>query len=421
MLTRITCVAVSVLCVLSLSSSVRADRQAVERVLKSMQTAVLAGNGEDYLVHVAKDEPNFRKEQENWAKDLATHKPIAFTLAIADVPERTSTFGDSNAEFELVMSWTMPGLGEDGGNLTRTTSYPVRFAKDGESGAWLYHGERWLALEGTDAAGDSGASHKARALYLEGYEGVAKLIVEVLPEVRDRVHEGFELTVDRVQEIKVYPTMRHLQSSIYLSYTDPLSGWNEPKESIKLVVSTKAGKRMLRILLAHEYAHVATFEMGEKATDAPWWVLEGVAELAAEAVSGPTADQTVIAWAKRDRLEPWENLTDFRSVPGELHKHVYKQGQHMLAYLSERFGRSTRNLWLRAMSDGQNIDNASSNVLGISFAKLDADWRAEVARLVEEAKASEASKEAGKDTPETSPPSSEKDIKPPAEPAPAKP
>ena len=386
-------VGVCVVAIAACASSVRADRQAVEGVLKSMQDAVLAGKGEDYLRHVAQDDPNFRKEQENWAKDLKDHTPIAFTLAIADAPGRETNFTEESAKFELIMSWTMAGLGDAGGNLTRTTSYPVRFAKDAESGAWLYHGERWIVLEGTDTPGDARASHEARAMYLEGYEDVAKLIVEVLPEVRDRVHEGFELSVNRVQEVKVYPTMRHLQASIYLSYVDPLSGWNEPKESIKLVVSPKAGKRSLKTLLAHEYAHVATFEMGEKATDAPWWVLEGVADLAAESFGGGTADWQVINWAKRDRLEAWENLSDFRSVPSELHGHVYKQGQHMLGYISERFGRSMRNLWLRALAAGQSVEDASKNVLGISFAALDADWRAEVSRLVERARERDAQKQ----------------------------
>jgi hypothetical protein len=131
-------------------------------------------------------------------------------------------------------------------------------------------------------------------------------------------------------------------------------------------------------LLAHEYGHVATFEMGPRATDMPWWVLEGAAELAAEGYTRNPArnlNRQMEGMARAGWLAAWEDLADFR---GEAQNHVwavYTQGHHMLGYISDRFGRSARNRWLRLMAQGRTIDSATTEALGLSFDQLDADWR----------------------------------------------
>ena len=204
-----------------------------------------------------------------------------------------------------------------------------------------------------------------RARFFTGFEEVARRVVEVLPEVRAHVDNGFEIVIERVQEVKIYPTMRHLQASIYLSYVDGLSGWNEPGEAIKLLASNKSKEAGLRSLLAHEYGHVATFEYGPRASDMPWWVLEGVADLSAEkfvARSGGYEDapgeygrdarSAGERWARRGNIAAWNDIADFRATERKWMGHVYKQGQHMLGHVSRQFGRGTRNQWLRAMAQG---------------------------------------------------------------------
>ena len=66
--------------------------------------------------------------------------------------------------------------------------------------------------------------------------------------------------------------------------------------------------------------------------------------------------------------------------------HVYRQGQHMSAYITQRFGRTKRNNWLRAMANGASIDEASVKELGVpgGFAEIDRDWRSEVMSRVRE-------------------------------------
>lgn len=427
-----------------------AARAAVETVLESMERAVLAGDADGYLAYIAQDDSVFLQEQRMWAADLKRHVPDKFDLRIVDPAERKANEEASNADsagaedkdatkeedgvqadfpfeftadravFELEMSWeiTVPladGETGDPDHLVRNVSYPVVFERQGER--WLFRGERWVEIRGEagqkqeppaiDAAaeaggdGDTQPSAPANAaastrdnvvLCFPGYEELAKRIAEVLPAVRAHVDEGFGAEVPHRQVVKIYPTMRHLQASIYLSYVDGLSGWNEPKESIKVLGNPAATRASLRPLLAHEYGHVATFEMGPKATDIAWWAIEGVAELASSGFRRNAmrrVEERVLKWAEDDELAPFASITDFRNTPRQYMSRVYTQGHHMIAYIADRFGRGKLNDWFRAMANGSTMDDATRSVLGVEggFGALDADWRAELSRSVAAEKA----------------------------------
>ncbi len=344
----------------SSSADPASARAGIEAVLREMTAAVLAGDPEAYLRHVWKGEADWAKEQENWAADLKRHVPEQFEFSILD---GELSLSDGWAEGEVRMSWKV-----DGGPR-RSLDLPARFA-EGDSGGWQYAGERWGVLEGD----------KVRVFFPEGFDAAAQVVADEMPAVRERVHEGFELMDDdivgRVQQVKLYATMEHLQQSIYLSYEEPLGGWNEPGEAIKLLASAVRRRGSARKLLAHEYGHVATFELGDKAPKMPWWALEGVAELSAEAFAGGSPDSLVRMWARNGDLLEWNQLADFRGEARGHPMHVYKQGQHMLGYISERWGRSGRNTWLTRMAGGESLDEATQGALGITFEQLDREWRA---------------------------------------------
>lgn len=337
-------------------------RSEIDELLRQISAAVLAGDQEAYLSHVLRTDPCFAKEQENWAKDLGRAKPERFEVSLTDAE---LTLGADGAEGRIRWAWRMPDKSD------RRVNFIARFAR-GESG-WLYAGEKWHILEG----------ERCRVSYAEGLEDAARIVVDVLPEVRAHVHEGFELTDDhhlteRIQQVKLYNSMRHLQHSIYLSYSDSLGGWNEPDEAVKVLSRSGATRTSLRVLLGHEYGHVATFELGPKASDMPWWILEGVAELSAEAYSKDDefVQAAVRGWAASDGLVEWDRLADFRGEATQHMSHVYTQGHHMLGYISTRFGRAGRNRWLRAMAQGAALEQATTSELGLSFEQLDKDWRA---------------------------------------------
>lgn len=352
-------------------------RPQLTAVLRSMTAAVAAANQEGYLAQVARTDPVFLKEQQNWAKDLARIAPESIDIALDELPLKVEA--DGGAVGLLSMKWRMP-KGKD-----RSIQFPARFVK-GETG-WLYAGEKWNVLEGPGS----------RVLYEdESLKDVAALVAEVMPEVRTHVHEGFELTEDKsitehVQEVKLYTSMRHLQHSIYLSYTDGLSGWNEPGEAIKILSSPRTNKRTLRVLLAHEYGHVATFHLGPKSTDMPWWILEGVAELSSEEFSGNSGSnhRQMQRWAKSGGLVEWDKLADFHGEAANHQQNVYSQGHHMVSFVSTTFGRTGRNKWLRELSQGTSLADATDKTLGISFEELDRRWRDSL-KPVEEEKKEEA-------------------------------
>jgi hypothetical protein len=354
--------------VLAWSGPAWADRGQVRKALDAMQVAVLAGDKDAYLSHVWKDDPIFLQEQKAWAADFDRHRTQAFTLGVDE--EKPADFGEERAAFTLVMAWSM---GDDVPHAkNRKVSYPVVFRlKDGE---WLYAGEDWKVLEAPGVNGSAGAVAK----YLDTAEHPAQNVVDVLPEVRARVDEGFENKITRVQEVKLYNSMRHLQASIYLSYTDGLGGWNEPGESIKLLTDGCRTTQAARPLVAHEYGHCATFEYGPQTSKMPWWVLEGVAELAAEEFSRGRAgvEARVQRWAKRGGLAPWDEMADFHTCPDKWQGHVYTQGHHMIGFVSEQFGRSGRNAWLKAMAQGKTLDEATREVFKMSFEDLSTKWRA---------------------------------------------
>ncbi len=334
-------------------------------LLERLEAAVLAGDAEAYLANIDTSVPEWATEQANWDADLAEHTPETFDLEIAK--ERIPGIYNTTTSIiaTLRMSWQLPDARE------HHVEFPAHFLRD-ETGTWRFAGEAW-----TTAASDDSQN---LVLYLDAdLEEVAERIIEIMPGIREHVDEGFETSLDHPQVIKLYTDMQHLQQSIYLSYTDPLGGWNEPGEAIKIIASPRSNARRLRNLLAHEYGHVATFTYAPNATDnIPWWAAEGVAELAAERYAGTRArasvTEAVRAWADAGTLANWEDMADFRKTPTHLYPYVYRQSHQFLGYISERFGRTARNQWLLLLAQGSTTDEASTKAFGVDFEVLDRQW-----------------------------------------------
>ncbi len=342
-----------------------AVRAGVEAALKALEAAVAARDEKAFLAGNDTGDPVFAMEQKNWFADVLRTAPERFEIALEGEPVLRA---DGSAAAKVRTTWQMPGAKE------RFVSLPTRFARSGSG--WLYAGEDWRVKE----------RDNVRVLYMgSGLDEVAEKVIDLLPDIRRHVHEGFELSehkpiTERLQEVKLYPTMKHLQYSIYPSYEDGLGGWNEPGESIKLLTRAGSSAGYLKTLLAHEYGHVASFELGPRANDMAWWILEGVAELAAAEYtgSGRQVDRMVRRWKDTGNLIEWHRLADFRGEATNHSGHVYNQGHHMLAYITKTFGRTKRNDWMRAMATGASLDDATRRVLGLSFDELDADWRASI-------------------------------------------
>ncbi len=350
-----------------------AVRAQIEEVLTRMEAAVLASDADAYLACVSDADANFRMEQINWAADLARHRPSAFDLAIGG-PGAGDAFTDARAEFTLVMTYTI-----DAGHARALpfarASCPVVFTRDDPDGEgpeparWFFRGENWIvrAADGFDVR------------YFPGAEDVVDQVLAAFPVAKAHVDAGFEIENRTPQQIKLYRDMEHLKAWVYLSMPDTvLGGWNEPGESIKFMETYARDVRGWTRAFAHEYGHVATWELGDKAKGMPWWVAEGAAELAAEAFDadkGARNDALIRRLAARGELAPWDQISDYDEAPARLKYLAYEQGRHFVGYFSQRWGRSGRNAWLRAITGGATVDAATREVTGMSFDELDAAWR----------------------------------------------
>lgn len=372
----------------SAHASVRVDdaRSAVALVLDRMETAVLSADQSAYMACVTTTDPVWRQEQTAWARDLSRHVPDQFELAIDDAPEndqpQAAEAGDEDAavtdgadvpsgehHVRLRMTWTTPGA-----TSARTLRFTARFVREGD--AWLYGGEVWhrITLPPDPARGFYGVT----VCHADGLEAQARRIADGMARVRNRVDRLFGIVVAKPQEVKLYTSMRHLQASIYLSYTDGLGGWNEPGESIKLLAARGGGGGGgLSTVVSHEYGHVVTFEFGHAITDAPWWVLEGIAEVAAGAASGRTdrRDAGLLAAVERGGLAPFEGMSDFRNTQARWRGLVYSQGASMMDFIGRAHGNEARNHLLRLLAAKITLDEASRTALGEPFAEVDARWR----------------------------------------------
>ena len=335
--------------------------QGIESTILAMEAAVLDADVDAYMSRIVDDDSEFWHEQKYFANDLTRFKPEEFDLAIENA--RSEGDNDRVVTGKLSMSWKIPD------RAARTMVHDVTFRRTDLG--WKYAGEVWANHQGPGVL----------VLHPKGFDDVATEAVESFSEVRGRVEEAFELNETdfpkHIQKIKIYGSMKHLQASICLSYEDGLGGWNEPNESIKLLAGrNSASKGSLKTVLSHEYGHNCTFQLGPKANEMPWWVLEGVAELCAENVAGARApDRRVESWARRGQLADWADLADFHNMKPGLSGKVYTQGHHMMKYISEEVGREGRNRWMRLQSNGKTMDEATQEVFGFDFAALDAQWR----------------------------------------------
>ena len=344
-------------------------RHELTSTLASMSAAAIAGDAEAYLEHIATDEPEFLVEQQAWAKDIRRIAPTELRYELLTEPTIND---DGTATADLRVTWNT----ENWERPARTIEYPARFVQ--HDGAWRYGGRDWLEA---DAEG-------LRVLYAPGLAAQADAAAAFWPEVKAHVEAGFETVLDHPQVVKMYTNMEELQFTIFPAYAEPLGGWNEPGESIKLIAGD-FGPGYLKTVLAHEYGHALTFAMGgpdiplaiERAHAMPWWLLEGTAELAAQRFSGgwSRTSRIVQQWHTQGELIPWDRITDFYETDPADYMFVYSMSHHMVGYMSERFGRSARNTLLRTMMHGASLDEACREVFGIPFTELDADWRASIA------------------------------------------
>lgn len=338
----------------------------VDTLLLSMEEAVNRDDAGAYMALIDTSDPIWATEQRAWVTDSIKREVEYVTIERAwDAVIEMNDHDEAVTTIEIV--WHLPGE-----QLDRSNTFDARFVPVGLSdGAWVFGGRAWRKrnseIEGVVVYSD------------ELYKGLDARIAARVPMLREEIESALGAKIEGDVSVKVYPDVASLQASISMAYTDPLSGWNEPGESIKILGRDELDGERLDTLLAHEIGHAVSFEMGEQIIRAPWWVLEGIAEVASDPFRDTSPDvrmKRILAMHKDGELRDWEQLADFR---GEANNHamfVYLQGWAMVHHITEFYGVDARNQWLAEMGSGLSLDEASRGALGVSFGSLDSQWRA---------------------------------------------
>jgi hypothetical protein len=326
-----------------------------------MQAAVQSSDQDAYLALVDLSDPVFALEHTRWSDDWAGPNPVAeYSLQLADV----EITGES-AVGMLTVSWSVAA-----DNALRSASFAARFTHS--SGRWLYAGEAWVSRR---------VEHFT-VLVAPGLEATVPAIVADLPGIFDHVTTSLDYVPTASMEIKVYADAGALVANTLLSLPD-IHGWNEPGEALKLRLDPDLPS--LSPVIAHEFTHFVVFDRaGTQRSRMPWWLDEGLATYVAEAYEAPEQGRErlarVIEWQGADELAAWASMAVFEETGRELWQFVYPQGYAMVRYVTEEYGAGARNAWLAAMATELVIDDATPTTLGVSFGKLDANFRRWLAR-----------------------------------------
>lgn len=347
------------------------ESRRVRSVVGAMQSAIERDDPGAYMAQINPSDPVLITEHRAWFADLDV-SPVNELHIELDETEPVMLNEDGSVIAQLRITWQVPSEEE-----TRRYDIPARFEPIGTPGGqWHFAGRAWdIAM--LDSPG-------VRIYCDEAHAAIAQLARERVPVLRDAIalDMGIDPSGGDLHEVvvKIYPKMRELQASIYPSYTAGISGWNEPGESIKILGRDEMEQDRLDPLLAHELGHAVSFEYGPVINNAPWWSLEGVAEVAAGLFrdSWDRKHRRIAKLAQSDNLRRWEQLADFKGEAVQHGMHVYLQGWSMVDFIDRTYGKDARNAWFTRLGHGDTLEKASQSALGISFDQLDAEWRDEL-------------------------------------------
>ena len=345
------------------------ESQRVRAVVDAMQSAIERLDAGAYMAQINPSDPVLATEHRAWFTELSV-APVNDLRLNLDTEAEILIEDDGTVIAPIVYTWQVPSEDEP-----RRYDMPARFEPIGAAhGQWHFIGRAWdIAL--TDTPG-------VRIYCDQQHADIANLTLERVPVLRDAIARdmGIDPGGGDLHEVvvKIYPRMRELQASIYPSYTAGISGWNEPGESIKILGRKEMDQDRLDPLLAHEIGHAVSFEYGPEINLAPWWTLEGVAEVAAGLFrdAWERKNQRIARLAQSDNLREWPLLADFKGEAINHGMHVYLQGWSMIDYIDRTFGKDKRNAWFTRLAHGDTLDQASRSALQLPFDDLDAQWHA---------------------------------------------
>ncbi|MDX2118274.1 MAG: hypothetical protein SFY96_08850 [Planctomycetota bacterium] len=346
------------------------DARAIGDLTRQMSRAIYQRDSIGFLALCTDADPMTAAERRYFARDFID-TPVHFIATTAFEPRRRRVPGVDGVVVDAAVQWlweyrdTVPGTTTPSKPVSRRHVDYARFIKT--SDGWKYDGPIW----------DKTVKDGIEVWAMPRLHTAATNAADAFRDVRASVEATMNVHHKRNQVIKLFHTSDQLKFSIALSYNDDIDGWNEPNESIRLVSTPDQSRDDFRGLIAHEYGHVCTFALGPTANDMPWWTLEGVAEMCAEPFTrdGVNNLRELRSMADKGTLVPLKDLADFGKVTPQNFGHVYTHGHAIVTWIRRTKGSAVLDRWLRAMSNGTSYEKACIDLLGMTPAAIEQQWR----------------------------------------------
>ena len=355
------------------------------RTTVRMARAVLAQDEEGYFAQVWQGDEVFLAEQRGWAEFWLNEKLVSYTLSLSLI----ETLSETEARARMTVIWKRL---EDDDNQAGGATLTVRFLKESPtSDIWLFAGEAWevarLFWNGTnwlqvwdDGAVPADAEERMRVYYLpkhgpiDGTRSAAERMLEDLPGAYNVVLDELDYAPTQLMHVRLYDLSDNLRFMARLDAPPDTMYWNKPNEAVRYAIGTISKLPPEVQDQANGLTEAVLYQMaGNTSANYPIWVLIATTRLI---VGRNYQTQT---WINNDiefALSMLPNTEAIEPEDSPLLQAVVNPlvGHTFLVFVDETLGEAQRNAWLKSLAAGNDLETATPEAFGQSFANMSADW-----------------------------------------------
>ena len=207
-------------------------------------------------------------------------------------------------------------------------------------------------------------------------EHLAHQLKSLLPQARAQVGEHVGLPVPAVTiylsqneaDMKREATRRHKHHP-----PEWANGLAYPRQ--RTIYLHAAPLKELKRTLVHELVHIA---LGQGAS-LPLWINEGASVAFSEGISWERMwrlNEASIA----GQLSSFHSLTRRFPMSGSVAQIAYAQSAHLVYQMGDRYGDDALRQFLKALTHGRSVDQASRQAFGLSLSEVERRWRRDMER-----------------------------------------
>ncbi|HNT52470.1 MAG TPA: hypothetical protein PKH19_03640, partial [Candidatus Syntrophosphaera sp.] len=212
-------------------------------------------------------------------------------------------------------------------------------------------------------------------------DSFGRLAALMAEEAYYRLRENFTYpTASRIPLI-LYRNKSGFQNTniIYPLLTEGIGGFTESLHN-RVVIPFSGSYAELETLMAHELTHAYVNALEKNALSSffsldfsplPFWFSEGLPEFLSLGGGNDFNSMYILDLVLNDKMPALENVGGF---------YAYRLGESFLAWIAATWGRAKVPEYFYALRSGNNTENATKKVFGISFKDLQARWRFQLKR-----------------------------------------